>query len=547
LIERFDTLIPPLLPAGWSSSGTRDPGGDFGSTPGGAASAPNALIGTNSTVEQWLTLPPVDLTDWSDLTVAWDERRSASHDSHLGLEARSSPGAPFLPLPGALFDPPGSTAYVARLVHIPRTAEGSPEYTLRLKVTGDGSGASGTIRLDNVAIDGRPRWDLSLSIPHPVLRIPSDGGPPVITGMVLNRGFGESQAATVDLFVAEQPGSGKWTFSSSEDLPPLPEGDSAAVDFTIVPAAGGETSILMVCTAGHDQVRANDSATALVRVPAAPGSVVINEIMYDPLPGRGEFVEFLNVTPSEIDLRSWVLADREDDPSPVRFPDETLPLPPGGFLLCSPDTGIAEGYTGIPPGTPVLEGMRSLSLINGGTVLTLSDENGQVIDRLEYSPGWNTPAVEDPSGRSLERIDAASPGGEAWNWGSSPDPSGSTPGRPNLLAAAHPTGGGGEIEFHPNPFSPDGDGFEEVTEISFRTDGAGALVRVRIFDAWGRPVRTLTRSAYVAGRSSMIWNGYDDAGRRAAIGIYVVLVEGVDAGGKKSFAMKGAVVLAGRL
>jgi hypothetical protein len=214
--------------------------------------------------------------------------------------------------------------------------------------------------------------------------------------------------------------------------------------------------------------------------------------------------------------------------------------------VASPDTDVRRSYPGIPAGATVAGGIRGLSLNNSGDLLLLFDDWGDAVDRVSFLPDWHTPALDETRGRSLERIDPSGPGNEGWNWGSSAGAGGGTPGAPNSLAPAA-RGAGPGLECAPNPFSPDGDGHEDVTLISFRPGTGQAIARVRIYDAAGRPVRTLTAGGYIGPGGSFAWNGYDDRGRKAPIGIYVVVADAVDGTGERAVSLRGVVVVAGRL
>ena len=69
---------------------------------------------------------------------------------------------------------------------------------------------------------------------------------------------------------------------------------------------------------------------------------------------------------------------------------------------------------------------------------------------------------------------------------------------------------------HPNPLA-------RATLIDFVLPTRGAPI-VQIFDLVGRRVADLSPGALAAGAHSVIWNGCDDAGRRAAPGVYVVRI-----------------------
>jgi photosystem II stability/assembly factor-like uncharacterized protein len=65
----------------------------------------------------------------------------------------------------------------------------------------------------------------------------------------------------------------------------------------------------------------------------------------------------------------------------------------------------------------------------------------------------------------------------------------------------------------PNPFNP-------KTSIAFTVDRSGP-VKLRVFDARGRLVRTLVDEPRPAGAHTIEWDGRDDGGRQAAAGVYL--------------------------
>jgi hypothetical protein len=86
---------------------------------------------------------------------------------------------------------------------------------------------------------------------------------------------------------------------------------------------------------------------------------------------------------------------------------------------------------------------------------------------------------------------------------------------PGLTDVAPPDAAGlqtGLQAAYPNPFNPQ-------TRVGF-TLAATSRVRLDIFDAQGRLVRTLLDEMRPAGRHQAIWNGTDLGGRRVASGLY---------------------------
>ena len=99
----------------------------------------------------------------------------------------------------------------------------------------------------------------------------------------------------------------------------------------------------------------------------------------------------------------------------------------------------------------------------------------------------------------------------------------------------------------PNPFSPDGDGFQDVTIIQYSGPASLATIRIRIYDSMGRLVRTLADAEPAGAHGSVVWNGLNDRGERVRIGIYIILLETIISNGMTVQTVKGTVVVATKL
>jgi hypothetical protein len=101
---------------------------------------------------------------------------------------------------------------------------------------------------------------------------------------------------------------------------------------------------------------------------------------------------------------------------------------------------------------------------------------------------------------------------------------------PNDLAVKVPLGGGTlmiNVTAAPRPFSPNGDGVNDLTRIHYdltRLVGA-APVAVHVFDLAGNFVRTLLAGTQGGGSFAAEWDGADATGNRAPPGIYLYRVE----------------------
>ncbi len=305
-----------------------------------------------------------------------------------------------------------------------------------------------------------------------------------------------------------------------------------------------------------------NEAAVPTAAPPRPGEVVINEILYAPRaddfddrPDQPEYVELYNRADVSLTLRGAFWTDRPDEEGEadtLHFGrNQLVGIPPGGFAIvyASPEPeALVEAFPALDTSAArrVLIGLdrSSLGLLNGGSLIHLRRRDGAVLDSVFYDPDWHVSGLEDDTGVALERLDPGGPSNDPANWTSSVAVGGGTPGRPNsvrLPPGAPPVEAG--LEVLPSPFSPDGDGHEDVTAIRYVLGAPASLLRLRIFDSYGREVYSV--EAQLGGREGRIpWDGRDSDDRRLRIGIYVVLLEALDAEGGTVATYKAPVVLA---
>jgi len=274
--------------------------------------------------------------------------------------------------------------------------------------------------------------------------------------------------------------------------------------------------------------------------------------MYQPLEGLCEWIELLNRSATDVDLRSWVLSDSATASGLVhRFliAQSPLPLRPGGLAVIAADSSIFGPPFFCPnqrDPVVVIGQLSGLGLANEGDAVTIRDGSGKTIDSLAYDPGMHHPYVVDVRGRSLERIRSDGLTSDRQNWSTAAGALGGSPGRTNTIASeAAPSDA--LVSLHPNPFSPDGDGWEDFCIIELALPFPTGSVRVRVFDTRGRMIRSLAFEANVGTRAQIIWDGLDDRQRKVAVGPYVVLVEATDHASGRMITRKLVEVVATRL
>jgi hypothetical protein len=355
----------------------------------------------------------------------------------------------------------------------------------------------------------------------------------VVTVRVANRGRTALAAFDVRLQL-RRPRSADWIevgWMSFEQLPPAAtsERSVALSSFPAFAHAGyGQYLLRALADLGDDRAW-NDTAETLVFIPLPRGSIAINEIMYDPLDGRSEYVELANVTDDTLDIGGLSVGDAVPPLSVL----PNLRLLPGGFAVVALDTGIWNTFPELRGDDRCIVINASWTLGNSGDAVVIANPGGSILDSLAYESSWHFWGIKDTKGRSLEKLRPDLPSADARAWSTSTDRRGGTPAAPNSIVPRDTSRA--ELSATPNPFSPwSTDQRLLQTTITYRLPWSSARVTLRIFDAEGLPVRQLANGQYSGSDGVVLWDGRNDAGFAVGAGVYVLLLEATDARSSES-------------
>ncbi|MFP8489308.1 lamin tail domain-containing protein [Gracilimonas sp. Q87] len=303
-----------------------------------------------------------------------------------------------------------------------------------------------------------------------------------------------------------------------------------------------------------------------VSQPLTPGSIVINEILFDPiadsednLPDQTEYIELYNRSDHAISLEGLFIHDAPDENNEVRSIDPVSSqfkwIPSGDFVLVYAEdqsvdfanSRLAKFFEISNPTEDfkIRIDRSSLSLTSANDAIYIADSTGTAIDSVFYDESWHNPNLFDTDGVALERIDPNGPSNDKTNWSSSTRVNGGTPAQKNSIyqipgSLPDETG----LTFTPNPFSPDNDGFEDYLFINYKLDESDYMLRVRIFDRYGRQVKKLADGSPAGFDGSLMWDGLTDDHKKNRVGIYIILFEAYDSAKGKNKTFKKTVVLA---
>ncbi len=300
--------------------------------------------------------------------------------------------------------------------------------------------------------------------------------------------------------------------------------------------------------------------------PLKEGDLIFNEIMFQPLtdnqnglPDQSEYIEVYNRRSYPISLEGIILHDEPDNSGRYSIIDPVSSvqkwIPSNGYLLFYPEEGgsnfsesrvakffnLSEDETMIPLRTE----RNTLSLPAAGRKIFLADSTGMTIDWVGFTPDWHNPNLIDNRGIALERINPELGTNDPLNWSSSANIEGGTPGKMNSIHQTPQQMASQQGVFlDPNPFSPDEDGYQDHLFINYKLDEPDYLIRIRIFDRYGRLVRNLVHGETAGFEGSHIWDGRTDDGQTGRIGIYIILLEAYNSSQGERLQFKETAVLA---
>jgi hypothetical protein len=283
----------------------------------------------------------------------------------------------------------------------------------------------------------------------------------------------------------------------------------------------------------NDENSSNDIAYDSIFVSYEFGAVVLNEFLPVPDSTQTEFVELVPM--DNLTMNRWWISDNSFDKREISFGE----VEPETYLVVAADSLIInhiseESLWSIPK-----RGLPNLN--NSADGIFLYDMTGTIIDSLTYTESWKI--VEN---RSMEKYRPEFVSSDSSRWAVAVNNSRQTPGDKNSIFYDE-LPKNGSVVFEPNPFSPDGDGFDDLLYIKYKLPFEYGLISIQIFDVIGRTIATLYWNTYTAQENVLTWNGRNKNGKPARIGMYIVKVKATDVSSSKTWEDVQRVILAKKL
>lgn len=282
-----------------------------------------------------------------------------------------------------------------------------------------------------------------------------------------------------------------------------------------------------------------------------PGDIVFNEVMFHQPDSSFEYVEFYNRSEKLIEPGGLIFTTRKTDGtlnSGNKIPKEVV-LFPREFVAFTSNPEVVRTYHQCPDEAKIIQTSWS-SLNNESATLVLVDaKKDTVYDEFTYNVSMHHVSVKNPKGISLERIDPDRDSQDMTSWHSAAFTNNyGTPGFKNsqYLEKSDTDEGGKRFFLEKDVFSPDNDGVDDVCVLKYVLDEAGYVADVLILSATGERVFSLINNELLATSGELFWDGRNDRGKVAAVGIYVFFIEIIQPVKGKRKQFKIPVVLSSR-
>ena len=296
----------------------------------------------------------------------------------------------------------------------------------------------------------------------------------------------------------------------------------------------------------QNKILSNSEVFVGLEEPADSIDIVINEILFNPKTDGADYVEIYNRSNKIINLKKISIGGINTAGEMIQInyllKDNYLFFPGEYAVFTEDPASVQHNYWVKNPATIFsVDELPSMSDDEGKIVLL--NEQGRVIDKLFYKDDWHFKLLNNTESISLERINFNAPTQNEQNWHSASDFAGyGTPGYQNSQYK-NQLNDNNDIRTNPEIFSPDNDGRDDFLTINYQFDEPGYVANIVIYDAVGRVVRSLQRSALCGIKGFYKWDGLNDKYQSLPQGIYIVYTEVFNLQGKiKKY--KRTVVLA---
>ncbi len=268
-------------------------------------------------------------------------------------------------------------------------------------------------------------YDITISKISSEPEYPVEGDNVFISAVIKNKGSQSASNITIEFYFDSDSNNVVDQLLSAQSGINLNPDDSVYIssDNSIKNLSSGLLTAVRVLFQ-DDEDTLNNYAERYVEPGFANQSLLINEIMYDPVSGEPEWFEIINNSPDSVNLKNWSASDLLTTPTRNFITTDDFYLQPNDFAVVTKDTSFFSHHSSV----------KNVFISNFGTLgnsedgIILYDFRNAIIDSVHYKSDWG-----GRNGYSLERISASETSNDSTNWATCLDPEKSTPGKENSI------------------------------------------------------------------------------------------------------------------
>ena len=270
--------------------------------------------------------------------------------------------------------------------------------------------------------------------------------------------------------------------------------------------------------------------------------IIINEILFNPIPGDEDFVEMYNRSGNIVDVSQLFLVSVNDatgDTSSLyRLSDMGRCFMPGEYMVFSTDAESVFSRYHTCSDNNVFQVNQLPSMPDDRGHLVLLNRQMETIDEIRYDEKMHFPLLSDNEGFSLERLN---PDYDIWHSASEVS-GGATPGCPNSVYSEDDVEES-FVTLSSTRITPDNDGNDDLLIINLNFPGFGEVISVLIFSETGSLVRRLAENQLAGSDNMLAWDATGDDGSLVDRGIYIIYISSFNEYGRKKNWKKVCTVL----
>lgn len=271
------------------------------------------------------------------------------------------------------------------------------------------------------------------------------------------------------------------------------------------------------------------------------GELILNEILFNPEQGGCDYIEIFNTTEKTLWLRNVYIFNHNSNNQPDNFTaidtSGKYILPKSFKVITTNRDWVCSKYK-FNDKTAFVQLPEMPAMNDDYGYIGISDFINSVIDEMYYSDAMHFELLTEKEGVSLEKINQMISSTLSSNWSSAAATYGfGTPGLENShnLKLNVPNS---FLTILPEMFSPDDDGNDDLVSITLNSNKTTSMATVIIFDANGLEIKKLANNEPAGNTQTWFWNGIDNSGKKAPIGIYIAYAELFGIDGKKQIEKK---------